>query len=371
MKWTFWLSIVSPHLSGVLRSLASMPGHTVTVVAEHELAERRKAIGWNTPDCSPACVLIGPQDAEIEQFIRRDQDQESIHMVGTGKRGSLNRRVLPHLAKTGAMVGLMSETADSRGILGLARRAKYSLDRYFVEDNLDFIVAMGQVGVRWYESVGYDPSLIFPFMYVTEKPVSALGCSGDWNVTRTFRILYLGHFIRRKDGITAIRALAGLPNLDWQFDAVGNGPDLGRWTRAAAESGVASRIRFHDAVNNRMIGNLLEHSDLLLLPSRYDGWGAVVNEALMCGVPVICSDNCGAADLLREQWRGQTFKMGSVESLRNALRGWIERGKRNNKSSERIREWSSVLEGPCMARYLVEIVAYIRDGRKRPSPPWY
>jgi glycosyltransferase involved in cell wall biosynthesis len=316
MKWTFWLGVVSPHISEALRALALMPDQTVIVVAEHALAEVRKSIGWNTPDCSPAHVLIEPKDAEIEQLIEKDCSKDTVHMIAIEKRGSLNRRVLPRLARTGAMVGLMSETVDNRGILGTVRRVKYSLDRYSIEDKIDFLVVVGQVGVQWYKSVGYGPSHIFPLIYVTERPVPAADSDSAWKETEIFRVLYLGHFIRRKDGITAIRALAGLRDCDWQFDAVGNGPDLGRWKRAANESGVADRIRFHDAVNNRMIGNLFENTDLLLLPSRYDGWGAVVNEALMCGVPVVCSDNCGAAELLREPWRGATFKAGSAEDLR-------------------------------------------------------
>ncbi len=371
MKWTFWLNIVSPHISEALRALASMPDQTVTVVAEHELTDVRKSIGWNTPDCSPARVLIEPQEAEIEQLIEMDCSKDTIHMIAIEKHGSLNRRVLPRLARTGAMVGLTSETVDNRGVLGMVRRAKYFLDRYSIEDKVDFLAVVGQVGVRWYESVGYDPSRIVPLIYVTERPTSVGDIDDAWKETEAFRVLYLGQFIRRKDGVTAIRALAGLPDLDWQFDAVGNGPDLGRWKRAASESGVAGRIRFHDAVNNKMIGNLLEKTDLLLLPSRYDGWGAVVNEALMCGVPVVCSDNCGAAELLREPWRGATFKTGSVEDLRMVLRGWMERGKRTKESTARMLEWSSAIEGAPLARYLVEVVEYMRDGGKRPTPPWY
>jgi len=315
MKWTFWLNIVSPHLSELVRGLASMPHQEVTVIAEHEMAERRKAMGWKPPDCSPARVLIGPQNAEIEQALERGQGSESIHIVGGElKRGSLNRRVLPHLARTGAMVGLMSETADNRGIPGLARKVKYALQRYFVEDKLDFIVAMGQVGVRWYTAAGYDPSRIFPFMYVTKRPVPVSESRSIRNVTDPFRIVFLGQFIPRKDGITAIRAMAGLTDCKLQFDLVGGGPELERWKRLAAEGGAADRIRFLPAMGNRIIGDLLEHADLLLLPSRYDGWGAVVNEALMYGVPVVCSDNCGALDLLREPWRGSTFKMGSLKA---------------------------------------------------------
>ncbi len=44
------------------------------------------------------------------------------------------------------MVGLMLEGGDNRGILGLVRRAKYSLDTIFIEDKLDFLAAMGQFG---------------------------------------------------------------------------------------------------------------------------------------------------------------------------------------------------------------------------------
>ena len=371
MNWTFWQIIVSPHLSELMRALASMPGHTVTVVAQQELTERRTAIGWSTPDCSPARVLIGPRDAEIEELVGQGHGQESVHVLSGLQHGSLNRRVLPQLAKTGAVVGLMSETANSRGILGLPRRVKYLLDRHFLEDKLEFIVAMGQAGVRWYESVGYDASRIFPFMYVTERPVQTSQARKVWNEAGTFRILYLGHFIRRKDGVTAIRALAWLSDCDWQFDVVGNGPELGRWEREAVKGGIADRVRFLPPVNNRMIGDLLEHADLLLLPSRFDGWGAVVNEALMCGVPVVCSDNCGAADLLREPWRGSTFKMGSVKDLQIVLRGWIARGKRTEEPSARIMKWSSALEGPQVARYLLEIVEHMRGRGKRPSPPWY
>jgi glycosyltransferase involved in cell wall biosynthesis len=236
--------------------------------------------------------------------------------------------------------------------------------------NLDFILAMGQLGVRWFESVGYDSLRIFPFGYVTERPSIAEDEESEENERGAFRILYLGRIVERKDGITAMRALAGLPASDWNLEVVGNGSDLELWKKTAVESGHSGRIRFRTGVDNRMIGRLFKHTDLLLLPSKWDGWGAVVNEALMCGVPVICSDCCGAADLLRAPWRGSLFKTGSVNSLRSVLQKWIERG-RNEESILRIKKWSSAIEGPQFARYLVEVVEYIRKGGQRPSPPWY
>ncbi len=371
MNWTLWQNIVSPHLSPIARALASMPDQTVTIVAENELSERTRAMGWNAPDCSPARVLIRPTDADVERLTESDPGQIAVHLLNGLANVRLNQRVLPRLAKSGALVGLISETADNRGLLGLARRAKYRFDRRSVNQNLDFILAMGQLGVKWFESAGYDSSHIFPFAYVTERPSRTSEGSREGNAPGTFRMVYLGRILRLKDGVTAIRALKRVSVNNWQFDVIGDGPDLGRWKRVAAENGVSGKIRFCPTVDNAMIGNLLHHADLLLLPSRKDGWGAVVNEALMSGVPVVCSDNCGAADLLREPWRGSTFKAGSVESLRGVLNGWIKCGKRTDESSARIREWSSVLEGPQAARYLIDVVAYMQTGGLRPSPPWY
>jgi glycosyltransferase involved in cell wall biosynthesis len=371
MNWTLWQNIVSPHLSPIARALASMPEQTVTVVAERGLPERTRAMGWQTGDCSPAQVIISPTDADVQRLTEQRPGQLLIHLLSGLTNVPLNLRVLPRLAKTGALIGLISESADNRGILGIARRAKYRFERHRVEPKLDFILAMGQLGVAWFESAGYEPSKIFPFGYMTEKPCCTSGGGYDDNERGRFRILYLGRILRLKDGVTAIRALGGLSDLNWQFDIIGDGPDRARWEKAAAESCAVDRIRFSPTIDNATIGNVLHDADLLLLPSRKDGWGAVVNEALMSGVPVVCSDNCGAADLLREAWRGSTFKAGSVRDLQRILQGWIERGKRTETSSTRIREWSSALEGPQVAQYLIAIVAYLRAGGHRPVPPWY
>ena len=286
MNWTLWQNILSPHLSSVARALASIPDQTVTVVAEHELPDRRRATGWRTPDCAPAHSLIRPTDADVERLIEGNGRESSVHLINGLAGVPLNRRVLPRLVRTEATVGLISESADDRGIFGLARKAKYRLDRYRVGRNLDFILAMGQLGVRWFESAGYDSSKVFPFAYLTERPVGIWDNSDEEKEHAIFRILYLGQIIRRKDGVTAIRGLEKLSARDWQFDIVGNGPDLRRWRQVARECGVAESVHFRPAVDNRLIGSLLRRADLLLLPSRRDGWGAVVNEALMSGVPV-------------------------------------------------------------------------------------
>ena len=60
--------------------------------------------------------------------------------------------------------------------------------------------------------------------------------------------------------------------------------------------------------------------DALLLPSRHDGWGAVVNEALLQGVPVIASDRVGAKCLVEAGRAGLVFASENAEDLAQKIR---------------------------------------------------
>ncbi len=60
--------------------------------------------------------------------------------------------------------------------------------------------------------------------------------------------------------------------------------------------------------------------DVLILPSRHDGWGVVVNEALLQGVPVITSENVGARCLVEANEAGAIFRNEDVADLENILK---------------------------------------------------
>ena len=57
-------------------------------------------------------------------------------------------------------------------------------------------------------------------------------------------------------------------------------------------------------------------ADVLVLPSEYETWGLVLNEAMACGLPCIASDMCGAAaDMILEGKTGFIYPMGDVTRL--------------------------------------------------------
>ena len=53
-----------------------------------------------------------------------------------------------------------------------------------------------------------------------------------------------------------------------------------------------------------------------VIASRFEPWGVAIAEAAAAGLPLICSDACGAvADVLREGFNGYTFTSGDAEML--------------------------------------------------------
>ena len=62
-------------------------------------------------------------------------------------------------------------------------------------------------------------------------------------------------------------------------------------------------------------------ADVFVLPSRYDGWGVVVNQALAAGLPIITSDEVGAGfDLVEPGSNGFRVRAGEVDDLHRAQR---------------------------------------------------
>jgi len=143
-----------------------------------------------------------------------------------------------------------------------------------------------------------------------------------------FHVLYIGQFHEWKAIDILLRALEANAALVWEAELVGDGPEIGKLRQLYAAPEIEGRMKILGTLDYEFAMARLDAADLLVLPSRYDGLGAVVNEALMLGVPAICTDRCGAADLIREPWLGSVVRAGSVSSLAEAVRMWIGHGKK-------------------------------------------
>lgn len=364
-QFVFWQNIPSFHQSAFIRTLASREDCDITLVVQEELPNSFKEDGWAVPDFGLAHVIIPRNDAEVLELFSRS-NKDTIHIF-SGIRFPLVRTAFLKAVKTNAPIGLLAEAADWRGIKGIGRTLLYRFEFLRLRSRIDFILAMGELGIKWYSMCGIPSDKIYPFAYVVEKPANQ---GQILSRQEGVLLVFVGQCIRRKGVDTLLAALNNLRGMDWHLDIVGDGPERDNLMRQAKVSGIANKVSFHGSIENDAARNIIAQADVFVLPSRWDGWGAVVNEALMMGVPVVCSDLCGAADLLTNPDCGEVFKAGSDTELQKVLDRWISKGKRRQETTDRIKSWSKSIEGGTVASYLLDVIDAAVGIKNRPHVPW-
>ena len=132
-------------------------------------------------------------------------------------------------------------------------------------------------------------------------------------------ILAAGRLVGEKGFDVALRAFARLDDPAARLVIVGEGEDRAKLTALAQELGIADRVRLPGYVPD--IRPWLETARAFLLTSYYEGYAAVIVEALGAGRPVVSTDCTPAArELLAHAAAGRVAPIGDVEGLAEGLR---------------------------------------------------
>ena len=138
------------------------------------------------------------------------------------------------------------------------------------------------------------------------------------------RFLYCGQLIRRKGVDLLLHAFIDVArsNSLATLTLVGDGP-LRDELLLQIPTDLAARIRFAGFQPVEELPPWFSQADVFVLPSRHDGWGVVVNQALAAGLAIVSSDAVGAAaDLVQPGVNGCVFPAGDAKNLRDALHHW-------------------------------------------------
>jgi glycosyltransferase involved in cell wall biosynthesis len=132
--------------------------------------------------------------------------------------------------------------------------------------------------------------------------------------------LFVGRLVREKGVLDLLAAYRRLPaNLREQIGLVfvGDGP-LRAELEVLARDVYPGMIHFAGFVDRNDLAPYYGLAECLVLPTYTDTWGLVVNEAMACGLPVICTNVAGcAAELV--QSNGRVVDPGNDSQLCHAM----------------------------------------------------
>lgn len=350
---------------GLAAALARQ-GHSVSFIAERELTEQRRQLGWTVPKLDGLTHISNCTRTDFER-IARSTPSDAINIVQGIRGNGLVKFAQKILQKRSMRQWVVLETVEDCGWRGVVRRLEYKRILRRKSSSIELILAIGQTTPAWIEQRGVPKGKILPFAYFLD--ISSAPNTRDVQPGKTFRCLFVGQIIERKRLDLLIDALTDKKLLNVSLTVVGSGPKQTE-LELYSEKKLGQRVSWLGNKQIAEIPKIIFESDCLVLPSRHDGWGAVVSESLMVGTPVICSDKCGTSGIVLASGVGGVFCTGSVESLISSLTLVTNSTRPDRIDQQKLSDWAACLGSESGALYLVGIANALNHGSQMPLPPW-
>lgn len=160
----------------------------------------------------------------------------------------------------------------------------------------DHWVTYGQTSTEYLLSLGVKADRILQSQNGIDEERFKANDEPAWTIEPRPVVLHVGQFIERKGIVSLLEAAAALQKQDCEFSLllVGSGPDKVAIERRAEALGLKN-VHFQPPQPPDKMPSVYRSADLVVFPTLEDVWGLVANEAVLSGVPVLCSKYAGCA----------------------------------------------------------------------------
>jgi glycosyltransferase involved in cell wall biosynthesis len=272
-------------------------------------------------------LRLGPIGTLHAGLVRVVRDADVIYVGGYDKLTYVLAMVAGRLAGRRVVLffdGIAPSRLHRRGFKHWVKRQVVRLPQVCLVN--------GTIGRRYFQDeLGVSPDRIRN-QYLVPTPASP-----PLGGTPPVDVLFVGRLVERKGAHTLIEALRMTPGL--QARIVGDGPERVRLERAAR----GLPVEFVGELSRDEIDEHLRSAHSLVVPSRDEPWGLVVQEAIQCDVAVAVSSDVGAAwDLVCEGQNGVVFAPADPRALVDAVRGAmsLDRAQLRSTNEAILAEWS-------------------------------
>ena len=130
---------------------------------------------------------------------------------------------------------------------------------------------------------------------------------------RALKVLFAGSLIQRK-GISYLLDAVEMLGDKVELTLIGSRAYKNRQLDEAC-----AKHRWIQSLPHSQMLNLMQESDVLVLPSLSDAFGLVVTEALACGLPVIVTPNTGASEVIHDGREGYVVPIRRADLIASRL----------------------------------------------------
>lgn len=375
-----WFDALPRASAGSFHYLESAWKQKVIFLVMHDMDEAHRKIGWKDHIYPNEVIVLSREsnpDQKVQSLLAKYPD--AIHYMNgfrSATRKYLYDFLLPNkclpLIVWSEIPCLMNPAHGSRinwfRYLVFAIYYRYLAIRY--NGRLKAYMPLGHAGVERFVQWGWNKEKLFPSMYCPMLP-EQLPVKPRYRLGDKIRFAYFGRFSKLK-GVNFLPSVFDrFKSENWTLDLYGaNGnyeEELIRW------AGQRKQVTYCGTCSSDEVISRISNYDVVIVPSRYEGWNLLPNESFWAGVGVIASDATISHELITASGGGIVFKAGKISEFHRAIEQVLNNPELINIWHERILSYRTRIHPEQVAGYWADVLDYlcVNTERKRPECPWY
>ena len=345
-KICFWLNTKSTHQNPFLNELYTNNNIDLKVRYISNPSQNRIDIGWDNTileNFEKYVSNFNEAKASVEDY------NERIHII-LGNKITFSQELINFFVKKklkwihwSERYGLVLANKLNFNILLFRILRPIYLCTKFSYGNLVNNYALGafshgELAKKDFEFIGIKKEKIKNLFYTSEIQASE-NIVKEKN-SNIINFLYVGELSKRKGIEDLLRACSKLSGNQWSLTLVGKDKSNGYYSKLIKELKITNNIEEIGVISYKKIGEYYNKADIFVFPSKFDGWGAVLNEAISYELPIISSNEASSSFTLIKD-NGFIFNAGKINELSSYMQKYIDNHyliEDHSKNSKRLSE---------------------------------
>lgn len=317
---TTWAFVMMPHLGGIYSVYRALR----TGLLRHDVDLKWVGIGPGSTRAvrQPAWAYEQPNGAVVAT-------DEGVSEAGLGAA------LVNHLS-TGGYAGVFVNSLMAPFEMNVPRYLPCRVRRIVIVHNITPATYSAAVALRHHVdgAVGVSPRVADDLVRRGFPPQTTVAIPNAFDTapyvalvrppreTASFRLLSLGRVEDTAKGVLWLPdILRRLARLGVTLTVAGDGPDLAELRRRCAAPDLDKRVTFLGALPAADVPALCARHDVLVMPSRFEGFGYTLIEAMGGGCVPVASRIRGVTDYIVEEGRtGLLFPVGDLDAAAEQIR---------------------------------------------------